>query len=111
MFFADCENGERFFINEEEVLSKRQSVSQNEKSKWLDEVQLVEICREAIQARIGESCTFGSAHLYRAAAGRTVITLDFAAGGQSKGGDPPSQVLFRWAVADRRGFPRLTLVG
>lgn len=85
VFFADCANGVRFFITEEEVLAGRQSISQNDKSKWLDEQQLVEICREAINARVGGSCRFGPADVYRAVAGRTVITLDFSSGAESNG--------------------------
>lgn len=76
VFFADCDNGERFFITEEEVLAKRQSVSQNEKSKWLDEQQLVEICHEAIRARVNGPCIFADASVYRAVAGRTVVTVE-----------------------------------
>ncbi|RYE42613.1 MAG: hypothetical protein EOP24_31840 [Hyphomicrobiales bacterium] len=77
VFFADCANGKRFFITGEDVLAKRQPVSQNDKSKWLDEQQLVEICQEAVRARVNGPCIFAGSSVYRAVAGRTVVTVAF----------------------------------
>ncbi len=79
VFFADCKNGTRFFITEGEILAKRQVVSQNDKSKWLEEEQLVEICQEAIKARLPGPFSIASTSVYKAVAGRTVVTVEFKA--------------------------------
>lgn len=77
VFFADCKNGSRFFITESDVAAKRQVVSQNDKSKWLADKQLLEIAQEAIKARLHSDCSFGDATTYRAIVGRTVVSVEF----------------------------------
>ncbi|AVS67848.1 hypothetical protein C8245_21185 [Paracidovorax avenae] len=78
VFYADSANGKRFFITEDEVIAKRQTVSQNDKARWLDDQQLLEICREAVRARLTGPCSFSGGTVYRAVAGRTVVTLQYA---------------------------------
>ncbi|GDY37682.1 hypothetical protein [Acidovorax sp. NB1] len=77
VFFADCKNGRRFFITESDVAAKRQVVSQNDKSKWLGDQQLLEIAQEEIKARLQSDCHFGDSTAYRAVAGRTVVSVEF----------------------------------
>lgn len=79
VFFADCANGKRFFITEREILEKRQVVSQNDKSGWFKEQQLLEICKAAVEGRILAPCVLKSTSVYRAVAGRTVVTVEFTA--------------------------------
>ncbi len=79
VFFADCANGKRFYITEGEILAKRQVISENDKSFWLEEQQLIEICRHAITGRLQKTCSFGETTVYRAIAGRTVVTVEFRA--------------------------------
>lgn len=78
VFFADCSNGKRFFITEAEILAGRKVVSQNEKSGWLEDQQLIEICQEAIKARLKTPCSFDGASVYKAVVGRTVVTIEFS---------------------------------
>ncbi|EER62425.1 hypothetical protein AcdelDRAFT_0109 [Acidovorax delafieldii 2AN] len=77
VFFADCANGNRFYITESEILAKRKTVSQNDKAKWLDEQQLLEISQEAVRTRVKGSCSFTGGSVYRAVVGRTVVTVEF----------------------------------
>lgn len=79
VFFADCANGKRFYITEGEILAKRQVVSQNDKSGWLEEQQLIEICQQAITVRLKRRCSFGETSVYRAVVGRTVVAVEFKA--------------------------------
>lgn len=75
VFYADCANGKRFFVTEEDVLTKRKVVTQGQKYKWLGDQQLIEISQKAVKARLGRPCSFSSAMVYRAAVGRTVVTV------------------------------------
>lgn len=77
VFYADCTNGNRFFITEEDILEGRKTVSQNEKSKWLTDGQLVEISQEAVRVKLQHPCTFLRWSVYRAVVGRTVVTVEF----------------------------------
>lgn len=83
VFYAEAENGNRFYITEDDVINKRKVVSQNEKSKWLDEQQLLEISQEAVKARLTGPCHFSGASVYRAVVGRTVVTVEFSARGDT----------------------------
>lgn len=78
VFYADCANGKRFYISEEDIIAKRKIVSQNDKSKWLDDLQMIEISHGAVSAKIGHPCQFFEASVYRAVVGRTVVAVEFS---------------------------------
>lgn len=78
VFYADCANGNRFYITEAEVLAGQKTISLNEKAKWLDDQQLVEISQGEVTSRLGCECSFFEASVYRAMAGRTVVSLGFS---------------------------------
>ena len=75
VFYADCANGKRFYVTEEDVLAKRNVVTQDEKSTWLNDQQLIEISQEAVKARLNRPCSFLNATVYRAVVGRSVVTI------------------------------------
>lgn len=81
VFYADCANGQRFYITEEDIASNRKTVSQNDKSKWLSDEQLLEISKEAVRARVKSPCIFGESAVYRAVVGRVVVTVVFSVAG------------------------------
>lgn len=83
VFYADCANGNRFYITEGDVLAKRETISQNDKSRWLDEQQLLEISQEAVRGRLKSPCHFSGASVYRAVVGRTIVTVEFNVRGES----------------------------
>lgn len=78
VFYAQAENGSRFYITEDDVLNKRKVASQDDKSKWLSDEQLVEISQEAVKARLNFPCSFTGSSVYRAMVGRTVVTVEFS---------------------------------
>lgn len=79
VFYADCANGNRFYISESEILANHKSVSQNEKSKWLSDQQLLEISQEEVKTRLNRPCSFSGSSVYRAVVGRSVVTVEFSA--------------------------------
>lgn len=84
VFYADCSNGNRFYITEDDVINSRKVASQNDKSKWLDDQQLVEISHEAIKGRLKVPCSFLRSDVYRAVVGRTVVTVEFSVAGDAE---------------------------
>jgi hypothetical protein len=77
VFYADCANGNRFYITEDDIVNKRKVVSQNSKSTWLSDQQMFEISMEAVKGRLMFPCHFSEATVQRAVVGRTVVTLAF----------------------------------
>jgi hypothetical protein len=86
VFFADCKNGSRFFITEGEILATRKVISQNDKSKWLEEEQLVEICLGSIKSKVSGPYSVARTSVFKAVAGRTVVTVEFKALVKSESG-------------------------
>lgn len=78
VFYADCANGKRFYITEEDIALSRKTVSQNDKSKWLSDEQLLEISQQEVRTKVKSPCRFGEASVYRAVVGRVVVTVFFS---------------------------------
>lgn len=75
VFYAEAKNGYRFYITEDDIKNGRKVVSQNAKSRWLDDQQFFEISLAAVKARIPFHCHFSEPTVQRAVVGRTVVEI------------------------------------
>lgn len=83
VFFGDCRNGSRFYISDKEIDSGASLQSQNERQDAISDVDFISYCKEQIKSKLKFPSSFDpgwfGTKVYRAAAGRTVATVDFEA--------------------------------
>lgn len=112
VFFGDCSNGSRFYVNENDIVAGHLASSQNEKSDAISDADYIALCHNGIRNRLKFPSTFDpgwfGTSVSRAIAGRVVVTVDFDAMNGS-GGEIPQRgkcffdggTVFDYEISDR----------
>lgn len=83
VFFADCKNGERFYISEEDIVNQRSAVSLNEAFENLDKESYYRSCLNAVKARANHPSTVDSSifgrNIKATPTGGVFVYMDFTA--------------------------------
>jgi len=83
VFFADCANGERFYVSDEDLQNNQAIQSKQEQMSDLTDSKAIEQCENAIMTQLTHPSSFSHTWLgqdvYRPATGNVVATIDFEA--------------------------------
>lgn len=83
VFFADCTNGKRFYVSEEDIRSKSAIVAKDDQTARYEDGVMVEMCTNAVRSSLQFpstfNATFGGTTVYRAPKGNVAVNIDFVA--------------------------------
>jgi hypothetical protein len=81
VFFADCANGERFYISDTDLNDNSAAVSKQAITNKITDASAIDQCREAVRSQMNYPSTFKSSILnnsvYRAPGGNVAVNLEF----------------------------------
>ena len=83
VIFVDCNNYERFYLTEKQIIQKTNILTEKQSTKSISNVAAKDACRKAIKARLKYSSSydesfFGSG-VTRGPVGKILVTIDFEA--------------------------------
>ena len=83
VFYADCVNGERFYISEADIKNDKPAISKQNTTKNISDIDATNACKEEVKAILQFPSSFDrkafTTAVYRAPAGNIAITFDFDA--------------------------------
>ncbi|MEN3974781.1 hypothetical protein [Emcibacter sp. SYSU 3D8] len=82
-FYADCRNGKRFYVTEDELKSEAAAVSNNAKTAAIGDTQAISACEDSVKMQLHYPSTLDrhmfSTSVYRAPQGNVAVDFDFDA--------------------------------
>ncbi|WP_237173046.1 hypothetical protein [Paracandidimonas lactea] len=83
VFFADCKNGNRFYVSDADIKASQKLMSKNETTSKYSDSAMTEMCTKSIRSGLQFPSTFdanfGGTTVYRAPGGNVVVNIDFEA--------------------------------
>lgn len=83
VFYVDCRNGQRFYVNEDDLKSDDNVVSKNEKTAGISDGNAIRACEDSVRSQLNFPSTFDrdllNTSVYRAPTGNIAVQFTFQA--------------------------------